>query len=107
MSARRPYWPWGVGLDKRQARRLRRRLGRANAEIEQRIDRAATVFGVTLLPWQREVLRAHLRAPHRNSHRLVYAGGRQGGRAITLQIFDEVERLTSATLPTPTQGETR
>lgn len=25
--ARRPYWPWGVGLDKRQARRLRRRLG--------------------------------------------------------------------------------
>ena len=26
MSARRrPRWPWGIGLDKRQARRLRRR----------------------------------------------------------------------------------
>lgn len=26
MSRRRPYWPWGIGLDKRQARRLRRRM---------------------------------------------------------------------------------
>ena len=27
--ARRTRWPWGIGLDKRQARRLRRRLARA------------------------------------------------------------------------------
>lgn len=27
--SRRPHWPWGIGLDKRQARRVRRRAGRA------------------------------------------------------------------------------
>ena len=99
MSARRPYWPWGVGLDKRRARRLRRRAGREIAKVDRIIDAASAVVGATLLPWQRDYLRAVLSGQH-----AVIVRGRRAGHTTVLRIFDEAQRLTPTT---PTQGETR